>query len=207
MNFPPWKLFRWFRRPQLWATGDGQLHHDNVPTHASHTTCVEFFGETSDPPCDSALLQPIFGTLWLLAVPKTKITFEREEISDCKWDSGKHDGAADGEGELCEVSRCPLWRGLSHHCPVYSVFVSCIFFSRCLYCSYDMAGHLLDRPRILNCFQCPLGKVMGFAFGWRIEYWEDFHFSLYNSMHYSFYNETFLYLNNLKMFKKTNVTK
>ena len=32
---PPQKLFRWFRRLQLWATGDCQLHH-NMPTHASH---------------------------------------------------------------------------------------------------------------------------------------------------------------------------
>ena len=30
LNFPPRKLFRWFRRPQLWATGDWQLHHNNV---------------------------------------------------------------------------------------------------------------------------------------------------------------------------------
>ena len=36
VNIPPWKLFGWFRRLQLWATGDWQLHHDNVPTHASH---------------------------------------------------------------------------------------------------------------------------------------------------------------------------
>ena len=38
LNIPPWKLlrwFRWFRRPQLWATGDWQLHQDNMPTHAS----------------------------------------------------------------------------------------------------------------------------------------------------------------------------
>ena len=31
---PPWKLFEWLRRPQLWVTGDWQLHHNNVPTHA-----------------------------------------------------------------------------------------------------------------------------------------------------------------------------
>ena len=35
LNIPPQKLFRWFRRPQLWVTGDWQLHHDNVPVHAS----------------------------------------------------------------------------------------------------------------------------------------------------------------------------
>ena len=33
---PLWKLFRWFRRPQLWSTGDWQLHHNNAPIHASH---------------------------------------------------------------------------------------------------------------------------------------------------------------------------
>ena len=42
---------------------------------------AEFFGETSNHPGDSAPLQPRFGALGLLAFPKTKITFEREEIS------------------------------------------------------------------------------------------------------------------------------
>ena len=56
----------------------------------------EFFWETSNHPGDSACLQPRFGALWLLAFPKTKITFEREEISDCWWDSGKYEVAADG---------------------------------------------------------------------------------------------------------------
>ena len=65
------------------------------------TSCVEFFGETSNHPGDSALLQPRFGTLWLLAFPKTKITFEREEISDHWWDSGKYDVAAGGNWENC----------------------------------------------------------------------------------------------------------
>ena len=36
LNIPPQKLFGWFKRPQLWATGDWQLHHDNVPVHASY---------------------------------------------------------------------------------------------------------------------------------------------------------------------------
>ena len=35
LNIPTQKLFRWFRRPQLWAIGDWQLHH-NTPAHASH---------------------------------------------------------------------------------------------------------------------------------------------------------------------------
>ena len=35
LNIPPWKLFGLFRRPQLWATGNWQLHHNNLPTHVS----------------------------------------------------------------------------------------------------------------------------------------------------------------------------
>ena len=34
LTITPWKLFRWFRRPQLWATGDWQLYH-NIPAHTS----------------------------------------------------------------------------------------------------------------------------------------------------------------------------
>ena len=46
-----------------------------------HVSC-RVFGETSNHQCDSAPLQPRFGTLRILAFPKPKITFEREEISD-----------------------------------------------------------------------------------------------------------------------------
>ena len=41
---------------------------------------AEFFCETSSHPGDSVPLHPRFGALWLLAFPKTKVTFEREEI-------------------------------------------------------------------------------------------------------------------------------
>ena len=104
--------------------------------------CAEFFGKTSNHSCDSAPpLQPRFGTLRLLAFPKTKVILEREEISDCQWDSARQLMVI---GELCEVPGCLLWRGLRCHCPMYSV--SCIFFNKCLYFSYYMAGYLLDRP-------------------------------------------------------------
>ena len=63
------------------VTGDWQLHHNNGPAHASHLV-QGFFGETSNHLGDSGPLQPRFGNLQLLAFPKTKITFEREGISD-----------------------------------------------------------------------------------------------------------------------------
>ena len=51
LNILPQKLFQWFRRSQLWATGDWQLHHDNVPAHVS--CLVQFFCETSNHSGDS----------------------------------------------------------------------------------------------------------------------------------------------------------
>ena len=110
--------------------------------HPRITSCTKFFGGTSNLPGDSALLQTRFGALGLLTFPKTKITLGRDEISDCQWDSGNYKGTADGDWE--NRMTCLLWNGLRHHCPMYSV--SCIFFNKCLYFLYYMAGYLLDRP-------------------------------------------------------------
>ena len=107
--------------------------------HQSHT---EYFGKTLNHPGDSVPLKPRFSTLKLLAFSKTKIKFEREEISDCWWNSGKYEKVADGDsnkrfcrvfstveetlGELCEVPRCLRWRGLRHHFQIYNI--SCILY-------------------------------------------------------------------------------
>ena len=59
LNIPLWTLFGWFRRPQLWAPGDWQLHHNNAPTHASHP--VQRFLvkhqiiQVTQPPCSPGL--------------------------------------------------------------------------------------------------------------------------------------------------------
>ena len=134
LNIPLWTLFGWFRRPQLWATGDWSF---------IATMCLLMYhSDDSNHPGDSASLQPRFGALQLLDFLKTKIAYEREEISDCQWDSGKYNRAVDGDsnkgfygvfwtmgempGELCEVPRCLLWRRLRHYCPMYNV--SCILY-------------------------------------------------------------------------------
>ena len=108
LNIPVQKLFGWFRRPWLWATGNWKLHHNNM-AHSCITPHTEFSGETSNHPGDSALLQPRFGTLWLLAFSKNKITFEREEIFRPSF--GFREiwlGSWWWLGELCEVPRCLL---------------------------------------------------------------------------------------------------
>ena len=81
-------------------------------THSGITCLVQFWVKhqiiqvTQPPP-----LQPRFGTLWLLAFPKTKITFEREEISECLWNLGKYDRAADGNWENCVRSQGAYFEG------------------------------------------------------------------------------------------------
>ena len=70
-------------------------------------------------------LSPPTAQIWssvILAFPKTKITFEREEISDHWWDSGKYDGAADGEWENCVRSHGAYFEGDWH------VIILCTMF-------------------------------------------------------------------------------
>ena len=109
-----------------WLAASSPQHpHSCITSHAE-----VFFDETSNHPGDSVPLQPRFGTLWLLACPKTKITFERGEISDHGWDSEKYDGTADGDWENCVRFQGAYSEGLRRHYPMYDV--SCIFFSKCL---------------------------------------------------------------------------
>ena len=91
--------------------------------------------------------KPRFGALQLPAFPKTKITFEKKVISDCWWDWGKYNRAADGnwenwvrssgasfEGDWCIIVLCTVF------------LISCIFFNKYLYFSYYMATYLPYRP-------------------------------------------------------------
>ena len=92
------------------ATGDWQLHHDKVPTHASHLLqsflAKHQITQVTQPPYRPDLVPCDF---WLY--PKTKITFEREEISDPWWDSGKYNGAAHGDWENCVRSQRAYFEG------------------------------------------------------------------------------------------------
>ena len=87
------------------AASSGQCAHSCITSH------VQFFGKISNHPGDSAPLQPRFGAVLLLAFPKTIITFERKEISDHWWDSGKYDRAADGDWENCVRSQGAYFEG------------------------------------------------------------------------------------------------
>ena len=81
-----------------------------VPTHASRL--MQSFGvkhqitQVTQPP-----IQPRLGFLQFLVLPKTKITFEREGISEYRWDSGKYHGVADGNWENCVRSQGAYFEG------------------------------------------------------------------------------------------------
>ena len=116
------------------------------------TSCAEFFGETSNHPHDSAPYSPDLASCNFWLFPKLKSPLKgkrlrllmrfRKILRDGWW----------WLGELCEVPRCLLWRGLRLHCPVYNV--SCIFFNKCLYFSYYIAGYFLGRSCIYTYSVC-----------------------------------------------------
>ena len=123
-------------------------------SHSCITSGAEIFGETSNDASDSAPLQPRFDALLLLAFPKTKITFEREGISDHWWDSGKYNRAADGNWENCVRPQGAYSEGDWGVIVLGTVFlVSSIFFNKCLYISQYVAGYLLDRSCVWSTKQ------------------------------------------------------
>ena len=133
LNIPPRKLFGWFRSPQLWTTGDWQLHHDNVAAHAS---CLvqSFLVDHQITQVTQSLSSLDLVPYDFCFFPQTKITFEREEISDHQWDSGKYDGATDGNRENHLRSQGAHFEGDWGVIVVRTVFLlSCIFFNKCLF--------------------------------------------------------------------------
>ena len=132
-----------------WAASSQQYIHLRI------TSPAEFFCKTSNHSGDSPPLQPRFGTLWLLAFPKTKITFKREAISVHSWDSGKYYVATDVNWESCVRSQGAYTEGDWGIIVLCTMFlVLCMFLKKGLYFSYNMAGYLLDRPHIskIQCF-------------------------------------------------------
>ena len=83
LNIPPWKLFRWFRRLQLRATGDWQLRHNNMPNPASRS-CVEFFSKHQITQLTQPPYSPDLGPYdcWLFPKLKSPLKGERFQTVD-----------------------------------------------------------------------------------------------------------------------------
>ena len=97
LNIPLQKLFQWFRRPWLWATGGWQLHHNNISAHVWHL--VQTFlakhqiTQVTQPPYNLDLASCDFRLF-----PKLKSPFKGKRFQTVN-ESGKYDGAADGDWE------------------------------------------------------------------------------------------------------------
>ena len=129
LNIPPWKLFGWLKGQSYGQLLIG-IFITTMHLLVHHVSCRVFWWNRKSPRWLSPDLAPC--DFW--AVPKPKISFEREEISDCRWDSGKHDGAADGHWENCVGSQGAYFKrdwGIIVLCTVF--LVSCIFFNKCLF--------------------------------------------------------------------------
>ena len=99
-----------------WSTASSlQRACSGIMSHA------EVFGETSNHPGDSAQIwHPVTSSfsqnknhLWKARDFRLSMRFRK-----IRWGSWWQ------LGELCEVPKCLLWRGLRHHCPMYSFLVS-----------------------------------------------------------------------------------
>ena len=105
----------------------------SVKHQATHMTQSPYSPDLA--PCD----------FWLFPKLTSPLKRKRFQTIDNIWENTM--GQVLAMGELCEVPRCLFERGQRHHCPMYKV--SCIFFNKCLYFSYYMAGYLLNTPHIV----------------------------------------------------------
>lgn len=117
-----------------------------------HQVSCRVFGET----CQiTQVTQPPKAQIWCpatLAFPKTKIIFEREEISDNQWDAGKYNRATDGDWVNFVRFQGASFEGDGSIIVLCTMFlVSCILFHKCLYFSYWMAGYFLNRYCHIVC--------------------------------------------------------
>ena len=82
---------------------------------------------------------------WLF--PKLKSPLKGKRFQTVN--SGKYDGAADGNWENCVKSQGAYFEGDYIVIVLCTMFlVPCILFNKHLYFSYYMAGYLLDRPHM-----------------------------------------------------------
>ena len=116
----PRKLFSRFTRPRPWTTGDWQLHHDNVPTYTPHlvqTFLVKHeILQVTQPFCSLDLGPYEF---WLF--PKLKSPLKGKRFQPLRIFRKIWQGRWWWLGELCEVPRCLLWRGLRRRCSTYNI--------------------------------------------------------------------------------------
>ena len=83
-----------------------------------------------------------------MAFPKTKITFERKEISDHWWDSGKMAGQLMSIGRTVWGPKVPTLKGTEVSLSFIQCFLHLLSSSVNVSFSYYIDGCFLDRPHV-----------------------------------------------------------
>ena len=114
------------------------------------TSHAEFFWQNIKSFRGFSTLPTRFGTLWLWLFPKLKSPLKRKRFQTVNEIQENKTGQLRVIGGAVWHSKVPVLKVTEAYCPMYNV--SCIFFNKCLYFSYYMAGYLLDRPHINRLF-------------------------------------------------------
>ena len=133
LNIPLQKLFGWFRRLQLWATGDWQLHHDNTPAHAS---CFmhSFLTKHQITPVIQLSYSPDLAPCYFWIFPKLKSPLKKKRSQTIDKIQENTTGQLMAIGRTVWGPKVPTLEGnwgIIVSCTMF--LVSCIFFNKCLY--------------------------------------------------------------------------
>ena len=88
---------------------------------------AEVVCKTSNHPGDSDPYSPDLVPCDFWFFPKLKSPFKGKKISACHWDSGKYDGAADGDWENCWGPKVPTLKGTEVSLSCVQCFLYLIF--------------------------------------------------------------------------------
>ena len=127
----------------MWTTGDWQLHHNNMPAHASHLMQSvlakhQITQDTQSPYSPDFVL----CDFWLF--PKLKSPLKGKRFQTIIEIQENMTGQLMVIGKIVWGPKVPTSKGIVASCPAYNI--SCIFFSECLHFLYYMAGYILHRP-------------------------------------------------------------
>ena len=131
LNIPPWKLFKQFRRLQLWATGSFTMTTHLLMHHISRS----FLAKHQIPQLAQPSYSPdfVFCDFWLLPKLKSPLKGKRfQTISEIQESM---------TGQLMATGRTVKSQGACFEgdwgviIPCTMFPVSCIFFNKCLYFS------------------------------------------------------------------------
>ena len=121
------------RRPQLWATGDWQLHHNSMPAHASHLM-QSFLMKHQITQVTQPLYSPVLAPCDFWLFPKLKSPLKRKRFQIVDEIQENTMGQLMVTGRTVWGPKVPTLKGPEASLFLCRMFLeTCIFFNKCLY--------------------------------------------------------------------------